>query len=107
MSMRKVYRLIDRSLILATEIDFTKNTVTVSNPLSVTQMMNPKTGQAEMVLIPLDMIFSEAIEGENHVTFKTDHIMYVKSMASFPAYEQNYIAHTTGIEPVKRSGIIS
>lgn len=105
--LKKVYKLIDRSLILATEIDSTKHTVTVSNPLSVTQMMNPKTGQAEIVLIPMDMIFSEVLEGENHVTFKTDHIMYDKPMSFFPAYEQNYVAQTTGIEPVKRSGIIS
>jgi hypothetical protein len=28
-------------------------------------------------------------------------------MSDFPAYEQNYVAQTTGIEPVRKSGIIT
>ncbi len=105
--MKKIYKLIDRSLILAVELEHTQNTVTVKEPLSITQMVNPHTGQPEIVMIPMDLIFSEASEGKNIVTFKKEHIMYEKMMSDFPAYEQNYVAQTTGIEPVRKSGIIT
>jgi hypothetical protein len=105
--MKKVYKLIDRSLVLATEIESTETTVTVKEPLSVTQMMNPQTGQPEVTMLPMDLIFAEASAGKSTVTFKKEHIMYDKDMADFPAYEQNYTAQTTGIETVQKSGIIS
>ena len=105
--MKKVYKLVDRSLVLATEIESTETTVTVKAPLSITQMMNPQNGQPEVTMIPMDLIFAEASEGKNVVTFKKSDIMYEKDMADFPAYEQNYTAQTTGIETVKKSGIIA
>jgi len=105
--MKKIYKLIDRSLILATEVETTDSTVTIKAPLSVTQMVNPQTGQPEVTMIPMDLIFAEAAEGKNVVTMKKEHIMYEKDMSDFPAYEQNYTAQTTGIETVQKSGIIS
>jgi len=105
--MKKVYKLIDRSLILATEVESTETTVTVKSPLSVTQMMNPHNGQPEVTMLPMDLIFAEAADGKDIVTFKKEHIMYDKEMSDFPAYEQNYIAQTTGIETVQKSGIIA
>jgi len=107
MSERKVYKLIDRSLILATEIENTVETVTIKAPLSVTQSINPATGQPEIVVIPMDLIFGDAAAGKDVVTLRKDHIMYDKPMSDFPAYEKNYGMQTTGIEPVKKSGIIS
>lgn len=104
---KKVYKLIDRSLILATELETTETTVTVKAPLSVTQMLNPQTGQPEITMIPLDLIFAEVANDKNVVTLRKVDIMYEKPMADFPAYEQNYIAQTTGIETVKKGGIIS
>ena len=99
--------MIDRSLVLATEIESTENTVTVRAPLSVTQTFNPQNGSPEIVMIPMDLIFGEAIPGKDTVTFKKKHIMYEKNMADFPAYEQNYTMQTTGIESVSNSGIIT
>ena len=104
---KKIYKLIDRSLILATEVETTATTTTVKSPLSVTQTMNPQTGQPEVIMIPMDLIFSEAADGKDVVTFKNEHIMYEKDMADFPAYEQNYNMQTTGIETVQKSGIIT
>lgn len=104
---KKVYKLIDRSLVLATEVERTETTVTIKNPLSVTQMMNPHNGQPEITMLPMDLIFAEAAEGKSIVTLKQEHIMYEKDMTDFPAYEQNYTAQTTGIETVKKSGIIA
>ena len=105
--MKKVYKLIDKSIVLGTEIDSTETTVTVKAPLNVTQMMNPQTYQPEITMIPLDLIFAEASNGKDVVTFKKEHIMYIKDLTDFPAYEQNYTAQTTGIEMVSKSGIIS
>jgi len=104
---KKIYKLIDRSLVLATELERTENTVTVKSPLNVTQTINPQTGQPEVTLIPMDLIFAEASPGKNVVTFKKEHIMYELDMADFPAYEQNYVASTSGIETVKKDGIIA
>lgn len=104
---KKVYKLIDKSLVLATEIESTDTTVTIKAPLSVTQMLNPQTMQPEITMLPMDLIFAEASDSKNFVTIKKEHIMYEKDMADFPAYEQNYVAQTTGIETVKKSGIIS
>ena len=103
---RKVYKLIDRSVILATEIEETETTVTIKSPLSVTQAMNPHNGQPEIVLIPMDLIFGEVKGDKNTATFKKEHIMYDKPMEDFPAYEQNYGMQVTGVETVKKSGII-
>lgn len=105
--MKKVYKLIDRSLVLATELETTETTVTIRAPLSVTQIYNPQNGQPEVAMMPMDLIFSEASDGNDVVTFKKEHIMYDLPMSNFPAYEQNYIAQTTGIEPVRKSGIIT
>lgn len=105
--MKKIYKLIDKSLVLATEVESTDTTVTVRAPFNVTQVFNPQTGQPEVAMMPLDLIFSEAPDGKDVVTFKKEHIMYDKPMADFPAYEQNYVAQTTGIEPVRKSGIIT
>lgn len=104
---KKVYKLIDRSLVLATEVENTPTTVTIKAPLSVTQMMNPQTGQPEVTLLPMDLIFAEAAAGKDVVVFKKEHIMYDLDMADFPAYEQNYVAQTSGIETVQKSGIIA
>ena len=104
---KKIYKLIDRSLVLATELETTENTVTVKSPLSVTQMMNPQTGQPEVTMLPMDLVFAEAAPGKDVVTFKKEHIMYELDMTDFPVYEQNYIAQTSGIETVQKSGIIS
>jgi|688.fasta_scaffold869692_2 hypothetical protein len=104
--MKKVYKLIDRSLVLATEVEENLTTVTVKAPLSVTQTFNPATGQPEVVMIPMDLIFSEADSGKDVVTFKKEHIMYEKPMSDFPAYEMNYNMQVTGIETVQKSGII-
>ena len=105
--MKKIYKLVDKSLVLATEVETTKTTVTVRAPYNVTQVFNPQTGQPEVAMMPLDLIFHEASEGKDIVTFKQEHIMYELPMANFPAYEQNYMAQTTGIEPVRKSGIIT
>lgn len=104
---KKVYKLIDRTLILATEVEVTETTVTVKAPLGVGQGVNPQTGQPEVVLMPMDLIFSEAADGKDVVTLKKEHIMYEKNMSDFPAYEQNYSMQTTGIETVQKSGIIT
>lgn len=104
---KKVYKLIDRSLILAVEIESTIETVTIKTPMSITQSFNPGSGQPEVVMIPMDLIFSEAAEGKDIVTLRKDHIMYEKPLSDFPAYEQNYNMQTTGIESVQKSGIIS
>jgi hypothetical protein len=104
---KKVYKLLDKSLVLATEVESTETTVTIKAPLSVTQMFNPQTGQPEVTMLPMDLIFAEAASGKNTVTLKREHIMYEKPMADFPAYEQNYVAQTTGIETIQKSGIIS
>ncbi len=103
---KMVYKLVDRSLVLATEIESTSTTVTVKAPISVTQMMNTHTGQPEVTMIPMDLIFAEAAVGKDTVTFKQAHIMYAKDMADFPAYEQNYTAQTTSIETIQKSGIL-
>jgi len=100
--MRKVYKLLDRSLVLATEIDESQSTFTVKEPISITQTFNPQTGQPDIVMIPMDLIFAEVAPGKNIVEFKKDHVMYDKPMSDFPTYEQNYIAHTTGIETVEQ-----
>ncbi len=105
--MKKVYKLIDKSLVLGTEIEETSSTVTVKAPYNVTQMFNPQSGQPEIVILPLDLIFSEASAEKDVVTFKKEHIMYEKPMADFPAYEQNYVAQAMGIETVSKSGIIT
>lgn len=105
--MKKIYRLIDRTLILAIELERTETTVTFRTPLCVTQTYNPSTGQPEVVMMPMDLIFSEAAPKKDFVTIKCEHIMYEKPMEDFPAYEQNYNMQTTGIEQVtKKSGII-
>ena len=105
--MKKVYKLIDKSIVLGTEVESTETTVTVKTPISVTQMMNPQTGMPEVGLLPMDLIFSEVEPTKDVVELKKEHIMYDKPLADFPAYEQNYTAQTTGIETVQKSGIIS
>ena len=107
MIKKTVYKLIDKSLVLATEIEETETTITVKSPMSVTQMFNPRTGEPEITMLPMDLIFAEASNGKDVVTFKKEHIMYIKDLTDFPAYEQNYTAQTTGIEMVSKSGIIS
>lgn len=104
---KKIYKLIDKSLVLATKLEDTDTTVTVKAPYSVIQMMNPQTGQPEITMLPMDLIFGDVSEGMDTVTLKKEHIMYEKDMSDFPAYEQNYTAQTTGIETVQRSGIIT
>lgn len=104
---KKVYKMLDKSLILATEVESTPTTVTIKAPLAVTQMFNPANGQPEVTMMPMDLIFAEAASGKDVVTLKKEHIMYEKLMSDFPAYEQNYVAQTTGIEMVTKSGIIA
>ena len=106
MEKKMVYKLIDKSLILGTCVEETDTTVTVKQPFGVTQSFNPQTGQPEVVMIPMDLIFSEASDDKNVVTLKKEHIMYEKDMADFPPYEQNYRAQTTGVETVGVSGVI-
>lgn len=105
--MKMVYKLIDKSLVLGTMIDEDSYRITIKAPMSVTQSFNPQTGQPEIVMLPMDLIFGEAAEGKDTVTFKKEHIMYEKPMSDFPPYEQNYNMQTTGIEAVQKSGIIS
>lgn len=105
--MKKVYKLVDKSLVLATEVESTENTTTIKTPYSVTQMLNPQTGQPELVILPMDLIFADAADGKDVVTLKKEHIMYELPMANFPAYEQNYVAQAMGIETVSKSGIIT
>lgn len=104
--MKKIYKLIDKSVVLGTEIEATSSTVTIKTPYNVTQMYNPRTGEPELVILPLDLIFSDAAEGKDVVTFKKEHIMYEAPMSHFPSYEQNYVAQAMGIETVQKSGII-
>lgn len=104
--LKKIYKLIDKSVVLGTEIDSTETTVTVKAPLNVTQMMNPQTMEPEITMIPMDLIFADVVKGKDIVVFKKEHIMYEKDMTEFPNYEQNYVAQTTGIEMIQKSGII-
>lgn len=104
--MKKIYRLVDRSLILATQVDETENTVTFKAPLTITQSFNPQTGQPDIVMIPMDLIFGDAAPGKDIVTIKKEHIMYEKPMSDFPAYESNYTSNTTGIETVSQKSSI-
>jgi hypothetical protein len=105
--MKKVYKLLDKSLVLGIEVESSETTVTVKAPLSITQMMNPHTGEPEIAMLPMDLIFGEVQADKNVVPLKREHIMYEKPMADFPAYEQNYVAQTTGIETVGKQSVIS
>jgi len=103
--VRKVYKLIDKSVILGTELESSESTITVGTPVSLTQVVNPQTGEPEIAFLPMDLIFADVQDSKNHVTLKQSHIMWEKDMADFPAYDANYVQTTTGIEPVT-SGII-
>jgi len=105
--IKKVYKLIDRSLILAIELENTDTIITIKSPLNVTQSMNPQTHQPEIVLLPMDLIFSEVESSKDSVSIKKEHIMWEKPLKDFPSYEYAYGMQTTGIETVKTSGIIS
>lgn len=102
---RKVYKLIDKSLVLGTEVENNGSTIVVKTPISITQIMGP-SGNPEIVFIPMDLIFAEVTDIHNSVVLKKEHIIWEKPMNHFPSYEQNFIAQTTGIETVS-SGILS
>ena len=96
--MKKVYKLIDRSLILATEVEDNGTTIIIKAPLNVTQMMNPRTGEPEVSMVPMDLIFASAAPDKDTVELKKEHIMYEKPMDDFPAYAQHYTEMTLGIQ---------
>jgi len=103
--LKKVYKLIDKSVVLGVETSSDNITVSINKPVNLTQMMNPQTGEPEIVFLPLDIIFADVKDEKNSVTLKKEHIIWEKDMSDFPAYESNYVQTTTGIEPVT-SGII-
>ena len=103
---RKVYKLIDKSIVLGVEVESTDTTVTVKEPLNLTQIHNPQTGEPEIAFLPMDLIFADAMETKNTVTLKQEQIMWTKDLSDFPNYDQNYVHQTTGIESVATSGII-
>jgi len=105
MATRKVYKLIDKSVVLGTEVETTSETVTVQQPLNLTQIHNPQTGEPEIAFMPMDLIFVDAVDSKNVVTLKQEHIIWAKDLSDFPNYDQNYVQQTTGIETVS-SGII-
>lgn len=105
MQTRKIYKLVDKSIVLGTEVENNVATVTIKAPLNVTQMFNPQTGQPEIAIVPLDLVFADVEDNQNSVQIRKDMIMWEKEMKHFKTYEQNYIAETTGIETVS-SGII-
>jgi len=107
MGKKIVLKLIDKSLVLGNEIGRDEHTITISAPLNVTQIFNPRTGEPEIAMVPLDIIFAEAIEGKNIVTLKLDHVMYEKDMEDFPPYLANYQVQTTGISVVSPSGLVA
>jgi len=94
-------KLIDKSLILCEVISNDETTITVKAPYNVTQMINPATGQPEMALIPLDLIFADVEESKNSITFKKEHIMWEKDLSDFPNYKNSYLEETTGIATVQ------
>jgi len=104
-NIRKVYKLIDKSIVLGVEIESDNNTVTVKEPLNLTQIHNPQTGEPEIAFLPMDLIFADATATKNTVTFKQSQVMWTKDLADFPNYDQNYVQQTTGIETVQ-SGIL-
>jgi len=105
MAVRKVYKLIDKSIVLGTEVESVDETVTVQIPLNLTQIHNPATGEPEIAFLPMDLIFADAIDSKNVITLKQSQIMWTKDLADFPNYDQNYVQQTTGIETVS-SGIL-
>ena len=105
MATRRVYKLIDKSIVLGVEVEANTDTVTVQQPLNLTQVHNPETGEPEIAFLPMDLIFADATDSKNVVTFKQSQIMWIKDMSDFPNYDQNYVSQTTGIETVT-SGII-
>lgn len=105
MGTRKVYKLIDKSVVLGLEVESSPTTVTVQQPLNLTQIHNPTTGEPEIAFMPMDLIFVDAASNKDVVTLKQDHIIWSKDLADFPNYDQNYVQQTTGIETVS-SGII-
>lgn len=104
-NVRKVYKLIEKSIVLGVEVSADNNTVTVQEPLNLTQVHNPQTGEPEIAFLPMDLIFADAADSKNVVTFKQEQIMWTKDLADFPNYDQNYVHQTTGIETVQ-SGIL-
>jgi hypothetical protein len=105
MAIRKVYKLVDKSIVLGTEVESNDLTVTIQIPLNMTQIHNPQTGEPEIAFLPMDLIFADATESKNVITLKQSQIMWDKDLADFPNYDQNYVHQTTGIETVS-SGII-
>lgn len=105
-NVRKVYKLIDKSIVLGVEVESNDSTVTVKEPLNLTQIHNPQTGEPEIAFLPMDLIFADSAETKNVVTFKQEQVMWTKDLSDFPNYDQNYIQQTTGIETVATSGIL-
>jgi hypothetical protein len=107
MGNKVVLKLIDKSLVLGNEIGRDDHTITISSPVNVTQLFNHRTGEPEIAMLPLDLIFGEAAEGKNTVTFKLAHIMYEKNLEDFPPYLANYQMQTAGIAVIGTSGVIT
>lgn len=107
MGKKIVLKLIDKSLVLANEIGRDDHTITVSAPVNVTQLFNQRTGEPEIAMLPLDLIFDDATGGKNTVTFKLSHIIYEKDMEDFPTYLANYQMQTSGVSVVGNSGIVT
>jgi len=106
MGIRKVFKLSDKSIILGTELESSDINVTIGSPINLTQVVNPNTGEPEIAFLPMDIIFADVTESKDSITIKHSHIMWEKDIADFPAYEQNYVHQTTGIEAVSTGGII-
>jgi len=100
--MKKILKLIDKSVILG-EVEENNNKLFIKSPLSITQMFNPQTGQMDVAVVPMDIVFSDVKKDKNFVEISKDHIIWEKDMSDFPTYEQNYTAHITGIETPNKS----
>ena len=104
---RMVYKLIDKSMVLGVELESNATTVTIKDPMNIAPSHNPQTGQTEIGIIPMDLIFADVLLSKNTVTLKHSHIMYVKPLEDFPSYDNHYMQSTTNIETVQSSGIIT
>ena len=104
--VKKVYKLIDKSIVLGYEVASNDTIVTVEQPLNLTQIHNPQTGEPEIAFLPMDLIFADASDTADVVDFKQSQIMWTKKMADFPNYEANYTQQTSSIETVQ-SGVIT
>ena len=103
---KKVYKLIDRTLVMGCIMEDTDSTVTLKQPISVTVQMGPNN-QPMPALVSLDIIFDDVIGENDNVTIKKDQIMWEKPLEHFPTYFENYNATLTDIVQAAKPGIIT